>query len=286
MKRLCSVCLGLWLGGAAVHAGPVEEAIVSIMRLSEEPNYTWVATVSDDARTYDIDGKTTREGYSVVKMPAINSVRRRLGRDISDTRVEAIFRGNVACVLRTEGGWVRPDDLPEPEAISDFDRLAANARSAAIVPPATTAGAIKGAAIRRRVTGQPQEEARRYSNLQLAICPPHEELGVIVSSHRDLTVEEDVVTGMLTDLGAQLLLVRDGQKQITPLKASGSFKIWLRDGNVARYQVVLEGVLSIEAPKSGRVTVVVHQRTMTELSDIGATIVDVPETARLRLAAQ
>lgn len=287
MKQVWLIPLCVLLGAAKLHAGPKEEAIVVVMRLADQPSYAWTSTVSDDARTYEIDGKTSRAGYSLVKMPVINSVRRKLGRDVSDTRIELIFRGNVDCVLRTETGWARPDELPEPEAISDFDRLGAQARSTPTLPP-PPATILKGSVIRRpTVPGSPAaEETRGYSNLQLAISPPHEELAVIIGSHKDLIVDGDLVTGTLTDLGAQLLLVRDGQSDITPLRAAGTFKIWLRGGMVARYQVSLEGTLNVSTPKSGRVTLNVHQRTLTELSEIGTAKVDVPELARAKLAGR
>lgn len=50
----------------------------------------------------------------------------------------------------------------------------------------------------------------------------------MVTCSPDLAVDDNAVTGMLTDLGAQLLLVRNGQTDITPVRAAGTFKIWLR----------------------------------------------------------
>ena len=38
---------------AGAFAGPREAAIVAAMKLSEQPNYSWTTTVTDDARTYD-----------------------------------------------------------------------------------------------------------------------------------------------------------------------------------------------------------------------------------------
>lgn len=286
MKRLRSVCLSLWLGAAAVHAGPAEDAIVAIMRLSEEPNYSWVSTVADDARTYEIEGRTSGAGFSQVKMPVINSVRRRLGREAADTQFDVIFRGNNECVLRTDKGWIRPENLPEPEAISDFDRLGANARAAgAIVAPSVKTQIMNGSVVRRPrlITPPPPERDTRYSNLQLAISPPHEELAIIIGSHTEFKVDGAVVSGTLTGTGAQLLLVRDGQKDITPVRATGDFKIWVRDGRVARYQVNLEGALLVTTAKRP-VTVTVQQRATTVIRDVGTTKVDVPDAARLALS--
>jgi len=55
---------------------------------------------------------------------------------------------------------------------------------------------------------------------------------------------------------------------------------------VARYQVSLEGMLNVHTPKSGRITLNVHQRTLTELREIGTAKVDIPELARAKLAGR
>jgi hypothetical protein len=282
MKRVFAVCLVAWLGAVGVRAGPAETAIVAAMRLSEKSNYSWVTTVSDDARTYDIDGKTVRGGFTWVKMPAINSVRRRLGRSVTDTRIDMIFQGNVACVIQTDEGWMRPEELPPPED-PDSDLLLLPATGHAPLGGGMPGVITKSTVIRRGKRSDPRDdEERNYSNLQLAINHPHEELGVIVSSHQEFKVEGDVVTGTLTDLGAQLLLVHDGQKEISPRRAAGTFKLWLRDGIVAKYQVRLEGVLVIDTPR-GRRQVDVHQTSDTLVKDVGTTTFDVPAQARSKL---
>jgi hypothetical protein len=289
MQRLFSVCLVMCAGATpALHAGPRESAIMATMRLSDQPSYSWVATVSDDARTYDIIGKTSKSGFTQVKMPVINAIRRRLGRSVTDTQIELIFRGNVACVIATDEGWLRPEELPPPpEMDPEFERIVSPTGPIGVSGSRSISGGIiKGATIRKtaRTPGDDADRERGYSNLQLAISHPHEELGVIVGSHVDFNVEGDVVSGTLTDMGAQLLLVRDGQKEIVPLRASGTFKLWLRDGLVAKYQVRLQGVLSVDTP-SGRRQIEVHQSTDTVLKDIATTKVDVPTQARTKLAA-
>jgi hypothetical protein len=279
MKRLCSLCLVGWLAAIDGYADPAHAAIVAIMRLSEQPNYSWVASVSDDARTYDIFGKTVRGGYTQVKMPVINSVRRQLGRSVTDTHIELIFRGNVDCVIETEDGWRKPAELPLLASNSAETPRSSGASARASGFPRAS---VQGATIHPPIAADRQPAPAAYSNLQLGISHPHEELGVIVGSHREFNVEGDVVTGALTDLGAQLLLVRDGQKDIDPVSATGTFKIWVRDGIVTRYQVVLTGTLDVHF-ESGRRDVEVHQLTDTILKDVGTTEVDVPAAARVKL---
>ena len=285
MKRLLAVCALAWPGSPAAHAGPTEMAILAAMRLSDQPNYSWVATISDDARTYDIVGQTSKAGYSRVKMPVINSVRRRLGRSVTDTQIDVIFRGNVACVLETDQGWVRPADLPPPpETDLEFERIVSpTGPLGASGSQSISGGIMKGATIRKRGPARGTGESERnYSNLQLAISHPHEELAVIVGSHHEFKPEGDTVAGTLTDLGAQLLLVRDGQKEITPVRAAGTFKLWLRDGMVSKYQLRLHGILTVDTP-TGRRHIEVRQSADTVLKDVGTTKFDVPAQARAKL---
>jgi hypothetical protein len=282
MKRLFPVCLVAGIGAAYSYADSAESAIVAMMRLTDEPNYSWVATVADDARTYDVFGKTIRGGFTEMKMPVINSVRRKLGRSVTDTQIALIFRGNVDCVIETDDGWRKPAELP---------MLAWNRSEAPLLrgtPARASVFGVPRGSIQGSISHLPKmnnrevEIGRAYSNLQLGISHPHEELGVIVGSHQEFHVENDVVTGSLNDLGAQLLLVRDGQKYIEPILATGTFKVWLRDGMVTKYQVTLEGILKIHL-QSGKRKVQVHQVTDTILKDVGTTTFEVPAQAREKL---
>lgn len=268
MKLRVFAFFALALVGFDAHAGSTDAVIVAAMRLSEEPNYRWTTSVVDDARTYEIHGQTTSSGFTRVKMPMVSSVRRRLGRSVTDTEIEAIFKGNVKCVLATEEGWLTPDELPPPVERPPADGL----------PTGVLAGILGTTPPPRPVKKEPDS----YSNLQLGISPPHEELGVIVTSHLEMTVNGDTATGVLNNVGAQLLLVRDGQREISPLEATGSFKLWLRDGVVTRYQLQLDGVLSIATP-AGRKQIRVRQNTDTSIKAIGTTVVDVPLEARQKL---
>ncbi|MDP3072459.1 MAG: hypothetical protein Q8N18_19355 [Opitutaceae bacterium] len=280
MNRSLVTCFVVACMAVALRAGPKEDAIIAIMRLSEAANYSWTATVADDARTYDIEGRTLRGGFTRVKMPLITAVRRKLGRSATDTQAELIFRGNVECVVLTENGWVRPADLPEPIGDeSDFSHPAGATGPASIPRP-------RGGAIMRPSLppgpGAPRKRTERptaYSNLQLAISHPHEDLGVILSGHADFNLEADLVSGTLSELAALLLLVRDGQGEITPLRAEGSFRVWLGGGMVTKYQVQLQGLLRVKT-RAGTREIAVQQSTVTQIKQVGTTKVEVPDEAR------
>lgn len=287
MNRLLALCLGVCCASASLRAGPTEEAIIAAMRLSEQANYSWTSTVADDARTYDIEGRTVRGGFTRVKMPVIAAVRRKLGRSVTDTQIELIFRGNVACVVETEAGWTRPGDLPAPTPDDyEFGHLPMSTGHTPIVRTRSGGGGGIRGSIANGPFGsrKPEEGPTAYSNLQLAISHPHEDLGVIVSGHTRFTIEGDIATGTLTELAAQLLLVHDGQNEISPVRAEGTFKLWLRGGMVVKYQVQLHGVLSVES-RAGRREIHVQQTTVTQIKNVGTTAFEVPDQARIKLGS-
>jgi hypothetical protein len=281
MKSSAFVGLALLCYLPTLSAAPVEDAIVAAMRLSERRSYSWVSTVDDDARTYRITGKTTPAGYALVQMPVANAIRRRLGRGATDNIVDAIFRGNVNCVVATEDGWKKIEELP---VIVDPDPMLgghSNALRGSLLP-----GSSGGRSGRPALVSLPavaEKDSRAYSNLQMGVSYPHEELGVIVGTGKDLRTEGEALTGSLSDVGAQLLLVRDGQTEITPVRAAGTFTVWIRGGLVSRYQVNLEGVIAVKT-KFGAREIAVHQSTMTVIKDVGTTRVDVPYEAEAKLA--
>jgi hypothetical protein len=110
MKPLLAATLALVVA-MSMRAHTIDTAIVAAMRLSEAPNYSWTCTVTDDARTYDIDGKTAG-GYTWQRQPMPKIIARRLGRSAGHD-LEAIFSAPLEYVIRTESGWKRLEELPK-----------------------------------------------------------------------------------------------------------------------------------------------------------------------------
>ncbi|MGH7946776.1 MAG: hypothetical protein ACREH8_08155 [Opitutaceae bacterium] len=261
-----------------------ETAIVAAMKLSDEPNYSWIATVCDDARTYDIEGKTERGGCTWQRQPMPKVIARRLGRD-AGTELESIFSAPLRYVVQTESGWRSFEELPKKHSDWNDDQwyYVSVARPLIRTPdmPADATGIGPfglPSVIYLPVSASPNGEGKVYSNAQFALALPHDELAVIVSSHVDFVVDDSVASGTLSDLGAQLLLVHDGHEYITPVTAGGRFKIWLNGNSVEKYTVELGGIVVVD-----RKTVYVRQKSMTVLKDIGTTKVEVPADARRRL---
>ena len=270
---------------SAGQAGPAERAILAAMKLSEEPNYSWTTTVADDARTYEIEGKTDRAGYTWMRLPMVKTIAQRLGRD-AEPQIEAVFNGPSRYVIRTGRGWKTFKELPKPtwERKDEFEYWPAPAHARAHLSSAAMAGLdpheVSPFPPPMIVLPPPstEEEKRPFSNAQFALSLPHDELAIIVSSHTALRIDGDVVTGTLSDLGAQLLLVRDGQDHLKPLAAAGLFRLVMKNGIVARYSLRLEGLLLVDRKK-----VLVHQESSTQVTNIGTTSVQVADDIRRKL---
>lgn len=283
---------GLVTGATArCFGGPSEDALVAALQLADQPNYSWTVTVADDVQAYTIDGKTRREGWSWVRLPMIAWVAQRIGRE-AGTNLEAIFRGNADGVVRTRRGWQKLGELPRYEVVTDdeapFPELPstrAGARSSSpglpgdpfVSDPASPWSSSPPA----RPT-VPADPGKGYSNAQFGVSPPHQELAIIVGSYVDLHAEGDEVTGTLDDAGARLLLVRDGQKDISPELARGDFRLRLQDGAITSYLLVLQGVLEVNGPR-GRQRVLVNQKSNTIIRNVGTTEFQVPVEAYRKL---
>ncbi len=272
------------LAAANLRADPVDEVIIAAMALSDRPNYSWTCSVSDDAQTYDIEGKTQLDGYTWQRQPMPRIIAQRLGRSAGN-ELEAIFKGPSQYVVETENGWKTLDELPKrspdwndqenwyylsmprartPDLPADeqiWDEFG--------LPPAVCVPVLNATR---------DDDDKPYSNAQFALARPHDELAVIVSAYADLQVEGNVAWGMLTDRGAQLLLVHDGHEYIKPVLATGRFKLWLVGGTVGKYLVELAGIVVVN-----RQPHYVRQKSMTVLKDVGTTVVAVPQEAWRRL---
>lgn len=282
------------LPAVVTHGGPVEQAIVAAMRLADEPSYSWVTMVNDDARTYDLEGRSQRGGYTWMRFPKIKSVSLRLGRE-HDNEIEAVFNGPMRSVIRTEQGWKTLEELPRARRDWDDDPFFWPA-----TPSTPVALSTRGNHVNRGGGGfgsgalDPLDpaaipwpmpslatdgERRPYSNAQFALSQPHEELAIIVSSYVDFDVKGEVVGGTLSDLGARLLLVRAGQEdRIQPLCGAGTFRLLVRNGLVTKYIVRLEGIVLVDKRK-----VHIHQTAITTIRDIGQAGFAVTDEIRRKL---
>lgn len=227
-----------------------DEIVLAAMRLSEQSNYSWHTTVMDDARVYSTDGRTEANGYSWMRLPMVESLAWRFA-STHPLNIEAYFRGNSECVVLANQGWMALRELPSRH--EDWDDH------------------YKVPKLPRRI-GAPLNS---YSNAQFALKRPHEELAIIVGSFATLEVQDDVATGTLSQVGAQLLLVADNQNELEPAEAAGRFCLWIEDGLVVKYNLMLEGVIYARGKPR-----LVHQISTTLIENVGRSSFEIPPEVR------
>ena len=251
------------------------------MKLPDAKNDSWITTVEDDARTAEgdartaeISGQTDLSDFSLVTMPMVSAVRRRVGRGSanSDNQVEAVLKGAERCVVQKPDGWKTPAELAQPAR--------SNPRGGP-GPRGYPGGGFPGGGPPSVGRGSGQTPPP-YSTLPINLSRPHEEIGVIVGSYTAIRSEDDLIAGTFSETGAKLLLVHPGQNELTPLQAGGTFRRWIRDGALVRYELRLAGTLAVEPPGRRR-DVEVHQKSTTALQAVDTRKFDVPEEARKKL---
>ncbi len=267
--------IGVTVAVGSSLASPVDDVIIQTMRLADAPNYSWITTAADETSSYTLEGRTETAGRTWLKMPSAPVIAEALGLP-DEPYLEAVYLGRATFLLRGARGWVSRDELDWGEPSPAFDSFAA-ARGR----PAGRMGSV-GAPLPHRTPGRSASGRDRIlrlpGNIQFGLTPPHEELGIIVSSFVDLQVQPNFASGNLSDMGAALLLFREGQPDTTPLAAGGIFRLWFKDARLIRYQLLLEGLVA-----QGRKTMPLRATTTTTIRDVGTTRLEVPEIARVTL---
>jgi len=124
--------------------------------------------------------------------------------------------------------------------------------------------------------------ASALPRLPTGINLPHEELAIIAANYTDMHFEDGVVSGKLTQFGSDLLLAPTGSNEKAPDGSTGTFRLWIKDGAVTKYELKL----SADEPPAGFGGKGKFSATITvELSDVDATVVDVPVVARQKLGS-
>lgn len=265
MNSFVRACVTLSGAGALAVASPEDRFVLATMALSERPNYSWYCAADDDARIAGTEGKIDATGLTWIRMPMVTSIGRRLGRE-TDTQLEVYFVGEKLAALRSGERWSSPTELPEAGSPAAIDRTRTTVRGSASV----------NAQARSAAAAYDERASADHRSFPFGLTPPHEELAIIASSYTGLDTAGDVVRGSLSDIGARLLLVSAGQHEVTPIAASGTFALWIRDRAVVKYQLRIDGVM--ETP--GRRQITVRRASTTHLKDIGTTQIAVPDGAR------
>lgn len=107
---------------------------------------------------------------------------------------------------------------------------------------------------------------------------PSHQLTALVDQIQNATLADGTLSADLTEQGATDALTMGPN----PAKgATGSLKVWLKDGAVAKYQLHLKGTVTGRGGQERAV----DQKTTIEIKDVGTTKVQVPEEAKKKLGS-
>lgn len=121
--------------------------------------------------------------------------------------------------------------------------------------------------------------ARRMQNFKA----PSDEIQDLVSKTSELKKDGDVISGPLTKEAAESLLTFFGRRagggnRPAPKDAKGTLKIWLKDGALVKYETKVTGKIDRNGEEMD-----MERNNTTEIKDVGATKIDLPEDAKKKL---
>lgn len=119
---------------------------------------------------------------------------------------------------------------------------------------------------------------RRLQNFKA----PTAEATDLAGKTKELTQDGEAYASELTESGAKELLAfggRRGGNAPEPKNAKGSVKIWVKDGQLAKYELKLQGTVNFNGEDRD-----IDRTTTVEIKDVGTTKVDVPAAAQKKLS--
>jgi hypothetical protein len=108
---------------------------------------------------------------------------------------------------------------------------------------------------------------------------PSAQVETLLAQCKELSKADGVCSADLTEAGAKELLSfgrRPGGQAPEPKGAKGSVKIWLKDGNLAKYEFRVQGTVSGRDNQEFEV----DRTTTIEIKDVGTTAFEVPADAK------
>jgi hypothetical protein len=121
------------------------------------------------------------------------------------------------------------------------------------------------------------EGAGRFlSRLARGVTTPAAQVAELASSAKELKKEGDVISGELTEEGAQSLLrFRRGGDAPALANAKGAVKVWIKDGVLSKYEYQVQGTVTFNNNDFN-----IDRTTTVEIKDIGTTKLTVADQAK------
>jgi hypothetical protein len=281
MKPIIPACCLMVIGVALARADQADDAIVAGMKLSASPNYSWTTTTDRGSQTAVMRGQTNSSGYSLVTFVGYSLSSGSAGRSSgSGNEIPAVFLGDSKYVVQGDGGWTTPS------ALSTASSSSSNSNTSSGRTRGTGGTGGTGMTTGRRGGNRSSRGSSSDSDvaglpaLPAGINLPHEELAIIVANYTDLHSDGSIASGALTEIGVDLLLVPPGSTDTPPEDAKGTFRLWISDGMVTKYEVKI----SAKTAPGGRTVSGGFSETITvEFKNVGSTTFDVPDAAKHRL---
>lgn len=253
--KLTAFLGALALAGATLHAAanPADDVKAAAKKLAGQ-SYTWKSTTEMAGGPGGGGGGQWRPGPTEGRTAADGTTHVTMSR--GDTTIEAVVKaGKVA--MKTPEGWQTP---PEPGAGGGSGG-----------PGGPRGGAMMG---------------RTLATMR----PPAAEVEDLLAKVKELRKTETGYVGELTEAGAKELLAARGGRGggrpgggpggaalPEPQDPKGTVKFWLKDGQIAKYELNVQGRMTMG--QQGR-DVEINRTTTVEISNVGSTKVEVPEDAK------
>ena len=233
----------------AVRAADVslkDEVTAAAKKLADQPNYSWKQSVENAGGNGGggggggrgggpVDGRIEKGGFAF-----LISTR-------GENKVESVIKGTKGAI-KLEGSW----------------------KSAAEAAGDGTGGGGGG--------GGGQNPGRFFSRTVANFKAPAEQAEYLVGQATELKKADGAYSGPLSKDGAKELLTMGprggGGEGPTVTEAKGSVTFWVKDGQLAKYAIKVQGHVSFNNNDRD-----VDRTTTVEIKDVGTTKVEVPEEA-------
>jgi hypothetical protein len=256
MKKLFLPCVAA-LATTFAYAAPTDDVAAAAKKLGDAPNYSWTQTreiVNSQFTPGPVNGQTEKGGFTVVT------------REFGGNTNQTVAKGDKVVLQNFQTGeWTTREEM-----MAQFANRGGGGGGGA---PAAGGGRGPGAGGR----------GGRGGGGMFGVQTPAEDISALLPGVKDLKSSEGALVGDLNEEGAaqQLSAGAFGRGGQTPPKnVSGSVKIWLKDGAVAKFQVHVKGTVAGRDGEQER-----DMTTTTEIKDVGTTKVTVPEEAKKKLGA-
>ncbi len=242
MKKILLPILTTFCALPLLAAEPIDDVKAAIKTLADKPNYTWVSTVKSPGAQFNAGpttGRTEKNGFTF------------LTQQNNDQTTEVVLKSTNG-VVKTEEGWKTAAELPVP--------------------------ARGGAA------GTGSNRSLMAGRFLLGTKTPADFLGDLLGKVKEMKKGDgDFIAGTVSEEGAKELLTfrrRPGGNDPapTPTNAKAILKVWLKGGQLAKYELAVSGKMTFNANERD-----IDRTTTVEIKDVGQTRVEPHDDAKKKL---